>query len=397
MKIYDTLYGDFEIPKFLIRFIEAPEFKRLNEVRLININSPSLAALSDVRRYSHTLGALHLAMSNPLETFGEEEYKALLSAMVVHDAGTPAFAHLFEYLLKDKFNWDHESVVPRILRTEHHPDGGAHQIYAAQIPKFKKLCDSANVDFDLVVSILERCHPASSLVFGTLDFDNIDNVARMSWMLGHRFDPSALVSLASMIGVGPVGNLLLPEHQRDNLELWAKLRRSSYQVLAFDGPTVAGQAVLSSAIAAALEDQTLSIDDWVYTDVELIDIIRKNSACGRSILNRDFFGELPRCQMVLHITNEENELNRLDRAQLSQFIAEFLRTNLNIRRPYGYVFHDRGTFSKHVEATDPITGRSWAIGGKSRSLILHGFGDSSAPQCPEAMGREFASWMAAKL
>jgi len=54
MLIRDTLYGAFEIPEFLDRLVLSPEFRRLNEIRLININSVSLAALADVRRYSHT-------------------------------------------------------------------------------------------------------------------------------------------------------------------------------------------------------------------------------------------------------------------------------------------------------------------------------------------------------
>lgn len=49
MKIYDCLYGDFELPSYLDELLAAPEFRRLSEVRLINVNSPSLAALSETK------------------------------------------------------------------------------------------------------------------------------------------------------------------------------------------------------------------------------------------------------------------------------------------------------------------------------------------------------------
>jgi HD superfamily phosphohydrolase len=123
MIVYDALYGRFELPSFLTPLLTAPEFRRLAEVRLININSPALSALAEVRRYSHTLGVLRLAMENQFLNFGEDEHRALLASIIVHDAGTPAFAHLFEYQLAEQFRWNHETAVPAILTKQHHPDG----------------------------------------------------------------------------------------------------------------------------------------------------------------------------------------------------------------------------------------------------------------------------------
>ena len=111
MQICDALYGRFGLPAFLDRLVLAPEFRRLSEVRLLNINSASLASLADVSRYSHTLGVLRLALLNPLIGLGAKELKAFLASIVVHDAGTPAFAHLFEYFLSERYGWDHELVV----------------------------------------------------------------------------------------------------------------------------------------------------------------------------------------------------------------------------------------------------------------------------------------------
>src|SRR5690242_12030466 len=122
MKVRDALYGAFEIPDFLDRLVLAPEFRRLSEVRLININSASLAALAEVRRYSHTLGVLRLALLNPLIGLGESELRAFYASIIVHDAGTPAFAHLFEYFLSERYDWNHELVLPGLLSGAHHPD-----------------------------------------------------------------------------------------------------------------------------------------------------------------------------------------------------------------------------------------------------------------------------------
>jgi HD superfamily phosphohydrolase len=397
MIVRDVLYGKFEIPSFLVPFVTAPEFRRLSEIRLININSASLAALADVTRYSHTLGAIRLALANPLVDFGRDEHEALLATIIVHDAGTPAFAHLFEYFLLDRFNWDHEAVVPLLLTGKHHPDAFSHQIYKAQVPKFKKICKSAKIDFDLVLAMLDGRHPGSRLIFGSLDFDNIDNVARMNWMLGQRFDIDRMVSLASVLGARNAVSLLLPESRRADVELWATLRRSAYEVLVFDGPTVAGQAVLSRAIAGALADGVLSVEDWHYTDSELLNVIRESSPEGKLILNRDFYGGLPELQLIWHLEESEHPLMEFPRDLIASSIEEFLRLSLNIKHAYGYCLRDRGTFEKRIEAVDPKNGERWSFGRRSNSLVVYGFGkEGRKMESPWKLGEKFIKWMEQK-
>ena len=392
MRVHDAIYGQFELPDFIERLVLSPEFRRLSEVRLININSASLAALADVRRYSHTLGVLYLLLKNPLPSLGEDEYRALMAALIVHDAGTPAFAHLFEYFLTDRYNWDHESVVPLLLRGEHHTDRNMHQIFSSHGPKFERLCRESKVDFEIVLSMIEGRHPASKLIFGSLDFDNIDNVARMNWMLGHRFDVDSLVNLASSLDLGPGGQLCLPREQESNLQLWGELRRRAYEVLVYDGPTVAGQAVLSRAIADALEDGTLSDVDWHYNDMDLIRTVREHSHKGKLRLEQDFFGPPPATLLMLRL-DDCSDLEGRSREALTEDIEEFLRVRFRVSRPYGYVFRDRGTFSKRVEIFDPGSRQSWAFGQRSSSLIIYGFGGRISAKDPAAVGREFTSWM----
>lgn len=397
MIIRDALYGAFELPSFLVSFVMAPEFRRLSEVRLININSAALAALADVTRYSHTLGAVRLALANPLIDFSQDEHRALLASMIVHDAGTPAFAHLFEYFLIDRFKWDHETAVPLLLRRQHHPDARSHQIYAAQIPKFEALCRVSKVDFSLVLAMLEGRHPGSRLIFGSLDFDNIDNVARMNWMLGHRFEVERLVSLAGMLGVRSEIPLLLPESQRSNVELWASLRRKAYDVLVFDGPTVAGQAVLSSAISDALADGTLSVEDWHYPDTDLLKVIRLGSRKGKLRLDRDFYGALPELKLIWQLKQPDHPLLDMPRDLIAASIEEFLRESLNVRHPYGYSLRDRGTFEKRIEAVDPESGATWSLGNRSNSLVLYGFAkEGRKVESPEKLGEKFLKWMERK-
>lgn len=397
MRIWDAVYGAFELPPFLEQLVMSPEFRRLSEVRLININSASLASLADVRRYSHTLGALRLALENSLATLGPDEHRAFLAAMIVHDAGTPAFAHLFEYFLMDKFDWDHESVLPLLLSGKHHPDEKNHQIYASQVPQFQKLCRESKIDFDIVLDILSGTHASSKLIFGSVDFDNIDNVARMNWMLGYRFDVDQLLSLARNIGVAADGTFLLPVTQKPALELWLQLRRQAYEVLVFDGPTVAGQAVLSRAISEALKDHTLSNYDWHYTDSELIRIVRGNSPKAKALLDRDFFGTLPHLNMIVQIDDDQHPCWNMVRDELASLVELFLVEQFQERRAYGYVLRDRGTFEKRITAVDPASGSEWEIGTRSNSLVIYGFGIKHLKTKPAIIGGNFLQWLAHRI
>ena len=391
MIVHDTLYGRFELPSFLTPLLTAPEFRRLAEVRLININSPALSALADVRRYSHTLGVLRLAIENQLLNFGKDESRAFLASIIVHDAGTPAFAHLFEYQLSEQFQWDHETVVPAILTKHHHVDAGLHQFYASRRPEFENLCRIADIDFDLVLAILNRRHPGSKLVFGSVDFDNLDNVARMNWMLGMRFDVEVVLQLAAALGADAAAPLLLPETQRANLEKWAALRRQAYEVLVFDGPTVAGQAVLSSLISEALRTKALSVDDWHYTDHKLLEVLQSMSSNAKDRLQRDFFGALPELRLLLHFTDTTHPLFMASRQDIADNIKTFLISS-KVTRAYGYCLRDRGTFEKEITAVDPTSGLTWSMGSRSDSLVLYGFGGGGRKQSPQQLGREFLSW-----
>jgi HD superfamily phosphohydrolase len=259
MEIRDALYGCFGLPTFLERLVLAPEFRRLSEVRLLNINSASLAGLADVSRYSHTLGVVRLALLNPLIGLGAKELKAFLASIIVHDAGTPAFAHLFEYFLSERYGWDHESVVSSLLTGKHHPDQHSHQIFRSQTLTFEKLCRDEDIDFELVLEFVSRNHPFSRLIFGSLDFDNLDNVARMNWMMGHHFDLGCILRLAGILGVAAGGKLQLSLTAEEDVRTWQRLRSYAYEVLVFDGPTVAGQAVLSKAIAKGLDGGQLDL------------------------------------------------------------------------------------------------------------------------------------------
>lgn len=402
MLIRDALYGEFSIPSYLDDLISTPEFRRLNEVRLININSPSLASLADVRRYSHTLGVLYLALQNSLIDLGHPEYKAFLASIIVHDAGTPAFAHLFEYCLSEKYGWNHEDIISDILTVHHHSDGPLHQIYHSQTPNFHKYCKKNRIDFDIVLDFVQKKHYYSKLIFGSIDFDNIDNVARMNWMIGNRFNVESLKNIARNISVNRDGVLVLSQEFQEDILKWMELREFAYRILIFDAPTVAGQAVLSKAISLAIEIGHLNHSDWHYDDNKLILALSNSSADVKNILHLDFFVRIPELCLSLNVKDKEGivKFSSATRKQIGDLITEFLYNKLGKNgRYYGYIFRDKGSFSKRMQFFCPVTKDAWSIGQRSDSVILYGFvgGGRHVKLMPEQLGKEFREWVEARL
>jgi HD superfamily phosphohydrolase len=393
VRVRDSIFGVIDLPGYLDGLLTTPEFRRLSEVRLINVNSPSLSSLSETKRYSHTLGVMRLALENPMLGFDESERKALLAAIVVHDAATPAFAHLFEYFLMDRFAWDHESAIPDLLIEGGDVDPLSTQIYFSKTPQFERLCKAAKVDIGIVMEIIRGQHPLSRLVFGSIDFDNLDNVARMNWMLGYPIDRERILSIAKNLGASANVGLILPESERRNLSYWLDLRRQAYEVLVFDAPTVSAQAVLSKVIRHGLETGDLGLQDWMYSDHEMIDALRSSSIENKKMLDKDFLGPLPEMYLLHHFQDPDHAAFAKGRDDLVELAEQFMKEEGVSGRIYGYSFRDKGAFSKRIEASDPNNGATWTVGEKSDSLVVYGFTSKPGRYVPSEAGRRFADWI----
>lgn len=375
MIVYDPLYGKIVIPRYLAELAATPEVRRLSQIRLLNTASPTLASLGEVRRYSHTLGVLHLCESNNLSSFSKEERRALAASVLVHDVGTPPFGHLFEYHLREHSGWSHEKIASSVLYGSAAPENKAHQIFAGRTLEFRKELARANVDVGIVSEILSGKHALSQLLFGKLDFDNIDNVARMSWALGLRPSIESFTALAKAISVDSDGRIILDECQGESLvATWAEVRRRVYEIIVFDGPTVAAQAVLSKAMGDALGTKLLSAEDWYLTDEELVAVLRSDPS-AKSAVN-EYWGRLPQLVFWVQLRQKLEGFGVSSRQELHERIEAVLDRSLRNNRALGYSFEDRGTFGKRLEFVDPETQHVWKVGSTSQSTILYGFSRS---------------------
>lgn len=393
MKVHDPLYGAFTLPEFVGDLLLTPSVRRLSSVRLLNYGAPSLAALGEIRRYSHTIGVVRLAFENGLIELSESETKALIAAIILHDVGTPAFGHLFEYRLRDWFAWSHEGVVAHVLANYHVKEGTAHFFNQGGRNRLASIFKRHRIDADLLVEIIEKRHYLSLYVFGSIDFDNIDNVARMNWGIGSRVDISKIFALSRAIKVAPSGEILLKREDRGLVEYWMSLRREAYDVIVFDELTVAGQAVLTKALDLAFASGELVKDDWDKRDEELVEILA-GTRSAKSLIAQDLNGGLP--GMVLFVRDLSPEAqDRVAGLSIPDLVERFLESELGINRSYGYVFKDRGTFSKKLDLVDPTNADRWSIGERSRSTIVYGFAKPAraVKATPTQVGSAFEGWI----
>lgn len=371
MRVFDPIYGRFDLPAVMDTLLSTPEVRRLCQIRLLNTISPTLATLGEVRRYSHTLGVLYLSTKLRLRDHSDREQLALMSAVLLHDVGTPPFGHLFEYHLRERSHWSHEDIPHRLLTGGHAPENVAHQLFGGRTLEFRNLMERQGIDTDLVRSILRGEHKLSPLLFGSLDLDNLDNVTRMAWTLGMGGHSRNAIDLASSLGVGTSGELQLRKEMQPAVSEWSRVRRTVYEVLVFDPSTVAAQAVLSRAIGLALQEDSIDRDWWDLYDEELIEMLRDNSATKDLI--REYLGRLPAMAFAIQLSGSLEQLGLESRAKGEELVSQVLRSAVGVGRSHSYVFEDRGAFSKEVRFRDPDTGEHWQCGSKSSSTVFYGF------------------------
>lgn len=387
MIVYDPLYGQFEIPRFLDRLLATPEVRRLSEIRLLNTLTPSLATLGEIRRYSHTLGVLFLSMQNSYMGYSVDEVKALYASVLLHDTGTPAFAHLFEYLLDEKYSWDHETVIERLMYGQHVAENIASQLFHGRSISYEKVCRSVGVDFDTVVAIISKQHPLSEFLFGSLDLDNLDNVARMGWALGLNTSSSFAVELATQLAVSQSGRVELPASKgREAVHQWLKSRKAAYQVIAFDAPTIAAQAVLSDAIQTVMDSNGFVQDDWTKSDTDLIHYLETNEETSSQIKN-EYYGNLPAHVFTVQFEGTLRGLGFDSRSEAREMIEESIARCMARSRPLGYIFVDKGAFSKRVKFFDRRSNEWWSEGEFSESVVFYGFCRSPSDVSPKVKER----------
>ena len=168
--INDPVHGFIKIPyEILYDVLEHRYFQRLRRISQTGLLSMVFPGATHTR-FHHALGAMHL-MFTALETLklkgvkiSDEEEKAALLAILLHDVGHGPYSHALESLLME--DWHHEKLSILLM---------------------KKLNDEFNGELDLAIEMFQgKYHRKffNQLITSQLDVDRLDYLKRDSFFTG---------------------------------------------------------------------------------------------------------------------------------------------------------------------------------------------------------------------
>ncbi|WP_192876308.1 HD domain-containing protein [Rhizorhabdus dicambivorans] len=357
----------------------SPEFQRLRYVRLCNINSLYLTGASEPKRFEHCLGVYHLADVWARErSLTLRETSIVRAAALLHDLLTGPFGHSFQYVMEDnpfEQRFEHTNIAHgvssrflKLVRASAHFGGRPFEVAS--------LLGEISAD---VFEAVEGKGPFGSIISGTLDLDNLDNVVRLAFHMGlcNDEDRALPLKLTPLIETRE-GRLAVREHAKPLLERWFDIRRRQYELLLLDRGEFSAKAMLTLAVEMAAEANLIGPDDWTLTDDELLEKLRErsvgdNQAIGQ-IVRRLRVGDLFECVGVwrsdaidlynaLSDAHSKRELERSIEAQLAGKGAPKVKVCVH------YILDARKT-CRALSYYDLASGSEKMIGHDSRSLLV---------------------------
>jgi hypothetical protein len=233
VRFIDLLYGSIELPDWVLPFIRLPEFIRLRGVRLSNVDSVYFKDFSGPTRWEHGIAVAALAYRCATRRGLDEKARIELTlAGLLHDVGTPPFAHTAESVLA---NFDHEIEGQRLLEArigyDLAPDA---PVFQSQLPQFRQKCERlskalrVSVDPDEVARCTAGEGELGFLINGPIDLDNADNVTRSCLFLGLKVSGDVPLGVTDWLAAQETLITDLDKVEDESVRKWISYRDNLY-------------------------------------------------------------------------------------------------------------------------------------------------------------------------
>jgi HD superfamily phosphohydrolase len=297
-RFLDPLYGVVRTNGMEAELLLTPEVQRLRYIRMCNINSLLICGASEVSRFEHIVGVLHLAKRWTIQhAHHAHDGKLLHAAAILHDMQTGPFGHSLEYILDDNAvagEFSHEDVQGAATKTFLQSLRAAASFRGSQFHA-KKVLGS---DWNAVTDMIRGRGKLGPLVSAELDIDNIDNVLRLAYHVG-LIERHAACELAEAIvfDMQPLnGELTLSDSALPLVARWQEVRAELYSLLLHDWAEFSAKAMLTRVIEEAVKLEKLGADNWILTDDGLIEHLGReligDGGAAKEVLDRLVRGAL---------------------------------------------------------------------------------------------------------
>ncbi|MCH2230182.1 MAG: HD domain-containing protein [Crocinitomicaceae bacterium] len=351
----DPVYGFISIPhEIIFDVIEHPYFQRLRRIKQLGLTHLVYPGALHTR-FHHVLGAMHL-MTKAVATIRrkgheitDEEEKAVLLAILLHDIGHGPFSHALE----------HDIVC-----------GVSHEDISEYF--MERLSQEFNGKLDLALRVFRNEHHKKflyQLVSSQLDMDRMDYLNRDSFYTGVSEGKIGSDRIIDMIDIVD-GNLVLEEKGIYSIEKFIVARRVMYWQVYLHKTVVAAEFMLIHVLRRAKElvqsghllfgspallffmEQNISSDDFKnnpdvlaqFSRLDDFDILgaikvwqhsndKVLSELSTRLINRDLFkievSKTPfESEKITEIKNSVTSMLGISKEEIGRFVyADSLRNN----------------------------------------------------------------------
>lgn len=246
--INDPVYGFISIPDdFIFDLIEHPYFQRLRRIKQLGMSHMVYPGALHTR-FHHVIGAMHL-MTHAISVIRkkgheitEQEERAVLVAILLHDIGHGPFSHALEHDIVKGIS--HEQI----------------STYFIQALK-KDFPDNAS-DLDCTLSIFDNSYSKKflhQLVSSQLDMDRLDYLTRDSFFTGVSEGVVGTERIIEMLNVYN-DQLVVDEKGIYSVEKFLVARRLMYWQVYLHKTVVSGEFMLIHALRRAKELTRKGVD-----------------------------------------------------------------------------------------------------------------------------------------
>lgn len=383
---WDPLYGRIDFSDFEFRLVRLPEVQRLRYIRMCNINSLLVTGASEISRFEHTIGVLRLTqewISN--HKVPDSDANNLRAAAILHDMQTGPFGHSLQYVLEDnkvEGDFTHDDITHG-LKTTYYQDLLASATFCGKPFGARSLLGDRWVN---VASLIRGNGLLGSLISGTMDLDNIDNVVRLGYHVGVADTSDAEVALCLARNIMPnINGFSVPLFALQKIQRWQEIRRDLYKLLLLDWAEFSAKAMLTRAMERAISLNLVGADSWLNTDSEILDHLEKKSIGNAQdiadLVRRLRSGDLyePIALLETSAIEHYDRISRIDtKMSLEAELANYAKSKLAFpARPILHFILDHGKTERAVNVTVQETGESLTVGHSSKRILIGVFASKS--------------------